>query len=328
MNTFKMFSLLLLGFVFAAIPLSNQGFCNGDPIPEINESALGCQTIIDGFSVSGDCGDAPTTYTLLVTVSAPAADGVKVTVTATGFDSGEVDAVSNGDGTWTATINNVPKDEALNVVAVGNGTNCTGDPNETDTEGPAALCTTCDDCLAEAQKITNTPNDMAGEEICMPGDDAFDGEADANYTTNGLISSPRTVVMTYNGSGSVTCNGGFEVALGATLDITSGSSCGGGAFTDGTNALVSNPNITTPVKVTPNPFNNFALIDFTLQEEGDVQMYVFNMKGERVAMLVDGYRMAGQHQVEFNASDLAKGFYYLTVRTANSQTTEKLVVVR
>ena len=326
MNTFKSFSLLLLGFVFAAFPLSNQGFCNGELEINTLEAFLGCPVTITSTTLSGDCSGS--TYSVTVVVSAANADAVTVQITASGFDSGAVAATDNMDGTFSATISMIPKDETLTVTAVGTGVNCSGAGDETDVDMVSALCTSCDTCIADGGKIANVPTNAAGEEICDsgPNPESFFGEGTLNV--NGMISSPRIVnIMALT---AVNLNALFEVKLGAEVTITTGAGCVVFAPENPDNALVANTNINvnTPIKITPNPLTNWATIDYNLAKEGNVQIYAFNLKGERVAILVDDYRIAGQHQIEFNAADLAEGFYYLTVRTANGQTTEKMVIVR
>ncbi len=59
----------------------------------------------------------------------------------------------------------------------------------------------------------------------------------------------------------------------------------------------------------PNPFNPVTQIPFALPEEADVRLEVFNVMGQRVALLVSERRAAGYHTVRFDAAGLASGVY-------------------
>ncbi len=86
----------------------------------------------------------------------------------------------------------------------------------------------------------------------------------------------------------------------------------------------------------PNPFNPTTTIRFGLPQRADVTLEVFNLLGEKVAVLARGTQEAGSHEVRFNAQDLSTGvyFYRLQVRqsdgghSSNSVQTRKLLIVR
>lgn len=62
----------------------------------------------------------------------------------------------------------------------------------------------------------------------------------------------------------------------------------------------------------PNPFNPTTKIGYRLKEEGYVKLYVYNIKGEVVDILVNEHQEGGYYEVEFNTeefSQLASGFY-------------------
>ncbi|MDH4069883.1 MAG: T9SS type A sorting domain-containing protein [Ignavibacteria bacterium] len=78
----------------------------------------------------------------------------------------------------------------------------------------------------------------------------------------------------------------------------------------------------------PNPFNPSTRIAFTLPEQSVVTLEVFNMLGQRVAVLADGVRGAGTHNVTFNASNLASGIYIYRLQTPGFVTTKKLMLMK
>ncbi len=59
----------------------------------------------------------------------------------------------------------------------------------------------------------------------------------------------------------------------------------------------------------PNPFNPTTLINFNLRVDSKVSLNVFNILGQKVAQVVNGSLTAGNHQYNFDASNLSSGIY-------------------
>ena len=60
----------------------------------------------------------------------------------------------------------------------------------------------------------------------------------------------------------------------------------------------------------PNPFNPSTSIRFSIPSAEKVSLTVYNVLGHRVATLIAGDQMsAGQHDITFDASNLASGMY-------------------
>lgn len=76
----------------------------------------------------------------------------------------------------------------------------------------------------------------------------------------------------------------------------------------------------------PNPFNGQTR--FSLDAPGPVELAVYNLKGQQVAVLVQGERSAGWHTVAWNGSGRAIGVYLCRLQTANATLTRKLVLIR
>ena len=83
-----------------------------------------------------------------------------------------------------------------------------------------------------------------------------------------------------------------------------------------TNTLVGLPSFTNlPVNIVlsqnyPNPFNPSTTIQFGLPTEAVVSLEIYNLNGQKVAVLVDGeVKREGWHSVRFNAGGLASGIY-------------------
>ena len=78
----------------------------------------------------------------------------------------------------------------------------------------------------------------------------------------------------------------------------------------------------------PNPFNPNTTIRFFNQNTGSVKLSVYNMKGELVQNLVNKNMQAGNHSINFNASNLNSGVYYYTLQTAEKSITKKMIMIK
>lgn len=61
---------------------------------------------------------------------------------------------------------------------------------------------------------------------------------------------------------------------------------------------------------TPDPFDSITTIPFAIYETVPVRLEVLNEAGDTVAVLVDDILVAGNHSVDFDASELPGGLYY------------------
>jgi hypothetical protein len=59
----------------------------------------------------------------------------------------------------------------------------------------------------------------------------------------------------------------------------------------------------------PNPFGGVARVAFRLEAGQDVALRVYDLTGRLVATLAEGFRAAGDHVVDFDATGLASGTY-------------------
>jgi hypothetical protein len=80
--------------------------------------------------------------------------------------------------------------------------------------------------------------------------------------------------------------------------------------------------------ISPNPFNPLTTLSFDLPEAGQVHMSIFNLAGQRVAQLVDGYREAGRHEITWDASGLPSGVYLVTLGTEDSHVVQKIFLLK
>ena len=78
----------------------------------------------------------------------------------------------------------------------------------------------------------------------------------------------------------------------------------------------------------PNPFNPETTIKFKLQRSGHTLLTVYNLKGEKVARLVDGEMNAGSHSISWNAAGTASGVYFYRLSQDGTVTTKKMLLLK
>lgn len=78
----------------------------------------------------------------------------------------------------------------------------------------------------------------------------------------------------------------------------------------------------------PNPFNPSTSISFRIPKAGPVSLKVFNLLGQEVATLVDQRMVAGEYNVEFDASGLSSGLYIYRLKTEGAELSRKMMLVK
>lgn len=78
----------------------------------------------------------------------------------------------------------------------------------------------------------------------------------------------------------------------------------------------------------PNPFNPTTNIEFSIPENGNVSVKVYDMTGREVANLLDGFKSKGLYSLIFDAAGLSSGIYFYELRTENYTATKKMMLVK
>lgn len=79
----------------------------------------------------------------------------------------------------------------------------------------------------------------------------------------------------------------------------------------------------------PSPFSESTAIEFDLPEDGPVTLFVSDMTGKRVAVLLDNEQQyAGINQVIFDGSNYPAGTYCYTIQAGEYTATKKMVLMR
>jgi hypothetical protein len=78
----------------------------------------------------------------------------------------------------------------------------------------------------------------------------------------------------------------------------------------------------------PNPFNPTTKISWQTPKGGLQTLTVYDVLGREVATLVNEYKRAGKHEVEFNASNLPSGVYIYRLQAGDFVQTKKMILMK
>lgn len=107
----------------------------------------------------------------------------------------------------------------------------------------------------------------------------------------------------------------FKGAAGFTINVI-----------DPTTVGVEEVKQVTSFNVFPNPVKNNVNIEFNLVKRSNVEVFVTDLLGNKVALIVSEEMNAGNNKISYNVSDISSGIYLLSINTDNSIQVKKIVV--
>ena len=83
----------------------------------------------------------------------------------------------------------------------------------------------------------------------------------------------------------------------------------------------------------PNPFNPSTSISYNLPDEGNVQLSIYNLKGQKVKILADGIQAAGNYSVIWDGKDnsnkpVSSGVYFYQITTSHEVMKKKMLLLK
>jgi len=78
----------------------------------------------------------------------------------------------------------------------------------------------------------------------------------------------------------------------------------------------------------PNPFNSSTNIKFNLDKAADVRLAIYNILGEKIAILVDGRIDAGEHTISWDASQFVSGIYFYKFFVNDHSEARRMVLLK
>ncbi len=80
------------------------------------------------------------------------------------------------------------------------------------------------------------------------------------------------------------------------------------------------------MKVYSNPFTGITRIRYSVPEDVDVNIAIYNLLGQKVATLVNGNKKA--YTVTWDGSKLSAGIYFIKLRAGSFKQTEKIILMK
>ena len=83
----------------------------------------------------------------------------------------------------------------------------------------------------------------------------------------------------------------------------------------------------------PNPFNPSTTIEYSLPEQADVEISIYNLIGQRVSTIVDEEKPSGSYSVTWDGTDdngkpVATGIYFYRLKAGSIQETRKMMLLK
>ena len=78
----------------------------------------------------------------------------------------------------------------------------------------------------------------------------------------------------------------------------------------------------------PNPFNLITNISYRLAKDGYVILKIYNLFGQEIATLENGYKPLGKYNIKFDASGLASGIYFYQIQVEDFSDMKKFILLK
>ena len=120
------------------------------------------------------------------------------------------------------------------------------------------------------------------------------------------------------------------------IDIVVGSSHNGSNLVkwwknDGVTGMEHTPAFPEEFKLAqnyPNPFNPSTAIGYSIPQEGFTSLKIYDLLGNELATLFSEVKLAGNYEVEFDATVLSSGIYFYQLKAGTFIETKKMLLVK
>ncbi len=82
------------------------------------------------------------------------------------------------------------------------------------------------------------------------------------------------------------------------------------------------------LNIYPNPFNPTTTIRFSVETSHVSQLHIYDINGRLVETLFDGVVNPGEYKIDWNASNVASGVYFLQLKTINNVYNKKITYLK
>jgi hypothetical protein len=132
---------------------------------------------------------------------------------------------------------------------------------------------------------------------------------------------PTYDMQIYNNDYLVTANGHFGISILDLRTITSAANSLVDPFQDSINNY-------------PNPFNPSTTIEFSIQQDSNIELSIFNIKGQKIKTLVNNEFMTGSHSIKWNGDNesgnsVSSGIYFYNLSiNGKSEAVKKCLLLK
>jgi predicted extracellular nuclease len=78
----------------------------------------------------------------------------------------------------------------------------------------------------------------------------------------------------------------------------------------------------------PNPFNPVTQLAWQLDRAGDYELSAYNVLGQKVSVISEGFGQPGTYSYRWNAGDLPTGVYYIQLKSGVNKQTQKVLLLK
>ena len=150
-----------------------------------------------------------------------------------------------------------------------------------------------------------------------------------NYSIEGLAPGTYTVTVDKLGYNTETASKSATVSYSTTGDpVNANVDLSIDEVTGVTQTSTLQPTKFMLEQNFPNPFNPSTTINYALNQSGIVELKVYNLLGQEVRTLVNGFQNAGSYHATFNAQGLSSGIYFYRLQSQNSIQTRKMILLQ
>ena len=103
-----------------------------------------------------------------------------------------------------------------------------------------------------------------------------------------------------------------------------GETCDG----EGVDDLIAEPTGFYLADAYPNPFNPSTTIEYSLATSGSVHLSVYNINGQLIDVVHDGFVPAGHHTATWSPQDLSSGVYLIELRSGRYAVSRKVMYLK
>ena len=179
---------------------------------------------------------------------------------------------------------------------------------------------------------------QGGEDGIVTNDNGMVNWLDGNINADPLFVNPeKGNYKLRKGSPCIDTGTSFFVWEGDTLvnlpdTVFEGDAPDMGAF-ESTYSLVVAENGIIPIQYAlkqnfPNPFNPTTTIEFSIPQSGFVTLTIYDVLGREVETILNEYKDIGHHKLQWNASEVPSGIYFMRMQNGDFSQVRKVMVVR